>query len=445
MITVTSAGVPRVPGERRDPAHRLPLVGAGRVRARPSPPGSAGARLRSLLAAAASLAVLWAAGPTAALAASPPHTTLIAHTASTAATPSHGASSSSTAAPPSASGGTAAPDAGPLAATRAEADLAATIYSQVRPGIVLIEALQAGTGSGASQGSGQQEDQGTGFVIAGGDVVTADHVVAGASHIFITYSQGPAVPAKVVGEDPSDDLALLRVTPPSGVQPLALTLGRSSAAAPGDPVVIVGDPLGYVDTVTGGVISGVGGDSRDLSGEDGHLIHNVIQTDAMVAPGSSGSPVFDASGHVIGVVDATGGTGIGLAIPIDTLSHVLPQLKVGAAIVYPWIGVDVTTIDAVAAIVEGLPVNSGVLVTNVTTGGPADMAGLHAASFDNGGTYQSGTILVSANGQPLTSVAQLSREVDATGIGVPLNLGVWTKTGTKTITVWPAPWPNEAP
>lgn len=336
-------------------------------------------------------------------------------------------------------GGTAL--AGPAAASPAGAPTIERVYAQAKPAVVLIRTLVP-----AQDPSSQpQEELGAGFFIdRHGDILTADHVVAGAQQIFVTLSGGQTLKAHVVGEDAGDDLALIHVALPRrlAVTPLHLA---GAAAIPGEASIVVGNPFGYVDTVTAGIVSGVGGDTRNLTGLDGHLILGSIQTDASVDPGNSGGPLLGVHGQVLGIIDATGGSGIGLAIPSAVAVRVLPLLKQGAPVVYPWAGISAQAVDPVSAAVGGLPVDHGVIVTDVVPGSPAARAGLVASSFDPTGDYQSGTILVTVGGRPLLDLSQLVRAIEHAGIGGHLDVGAWSANGTRKLVLWPAAWPSEVP
>jgi S1-C subfamily serine protease len=315
------------------------------------------------------------------------------------------------------------------------------VYQAAKRAVVLIRVLVPAAGSGDQP----QEVLGSGFFVdAQGDILTADHVVQGAKRVFVTLYGGQTLRAHVDGEDQGDDLALVHVDLPRDAGVSALSL-RAAPPEPGEPVVVIGNPLGYVDTVTAGVVSGVGGDSRDLTGLDGHMIRGTVQTDAPVDSGNSGGPLLDAAGRVLGVIDALDGHAIGLAVPAGVVRGVLPKLEGGAPVVYPWIGIAGDAIDPVAAVAERLPVNRGVVVTDVTAGGPADRAGLQAASFDADGNYQSGSILVSVDGRPLTAVTQLVAAIERAGIGGRLELGVWSAKGVRPYVVTPRAWPGEEP
>src|SRR3954470_10481420 len=214
------------------------------------------------------------------------------------------------------------------------------IYDQDGPGVAFIQA------DGASG-----EATGSGFVLdKQGYILTNAHVVEGARSVQVSFNDtGDLIDAKIVGADPSTDLALIKVDPKATkLRPLAL--GDSDKAKVGDPVVAIGNPFGYSRTVTTGIVSAK---QRRIEAPNGFQIDNVIQTDAAINPGNSGGPLIDARGRVIGVNaqietgGASGGNiGIGFAIPIETVKDVIPQLRHNGTVQRAYLGVSTATIDA---------------------------------------------------------------------------------------------------
>ena len=242
------------------------------------------------------------------------------------------------------------------AAARSATDVSA-LYERVSTGVVSIE-----TRSGAGGGTG------SGFVIdTAGHIVTNQHVVDGAQTVRVRFSEGAPVSARIVGEDPSNDLALLKVD--GGDRKLTpLALGSSKALKVGQSAIAIGSPFRLEGTLTTGVVSAIG---RSIGGEGNYSIDNVVQTDAAINPGNSGGPLLDAAGRVIGVnaqIASTSGAndGVGFAIPVDTVKKVLPALKAGREIKPPYLGV--STGDATTG--------TGAQVAAVVDGGPAERAGL---------------------------------------------------------------------
>ena len=191
---------------------------------------------------------------------------------------------------------------------------------------VAVRRLPARTQENVSTGSGFVLDE-------KGDILTNAHVVASSLDVRVSFSDHRTVPARVIGKDPDTDLAVLSVNPEE-VDLHPLPLGDSTAVRVGDPTVAIGNPFGLERTLTTGVVSAL---QRRITAPSGFAIEDVIQTDAAINPGNSGGPLLDAAGRVIGVNSqiATGGegaagsVGIGFAVPVATVKHVLPELETG--------------------------------------------------------------------------------------------------------------------
>lgn len=216
---------------------------------------------------------------------------------------------------------------------------------------------------------------GSGVIIAAdGYALTNNHVVRDAGRVEGVLHDGSVVSAEVVGADPDTDLALLRL---AGKGHQAAALGDSDALRVGELSIAIGNPLGLQATVTVGVISAL---RRTLRGEGGRLIEDVIQTDAALNPGNSGGALVDANGAVVGVNTAIigGAQGLCFAVPANTAKFVVPELMRNGRVARGWFGIAGQTQELSRALVRrlGLAAESGVLVVAVTSGGPADAAGL---------------------------------------------------------------------
>jgi putative serine protease PepD len=255
---------------------------------------------------------------------------------------------------------------------------ASAVYASTASGVVDItsKGVTDSSQSNAPFGSPQRQDTtatGTGFVVDGkGNILTAAHVVDGASSITVTFQDGTTRKATLLGEDNATDVAVLSVDA-SGLTLHALTLGSSASLAVGDPVAAIGDPFAYQRSMSTGIVSGL---DRTISAPNGFTVAHAIQTDAAVNPGNSGGPVLDASGKVIGIVDqiATNGSsdtssGVGFAVPIDLVKSELASLEAGKSVSHAYLGV--STSDASAT-------TTGALVQSVASGGPAADAGLRS-------------------------------------------------------------------
>lgn len=229
-----------------------------------------------------------------------------------------------------------APIVSATASRRAQPVTAHEIYERDAPGVVFVSATGNGDGQSPSEflrgeGGGQGTSTGSGFEIDGdGRILTNWHVVENAVKVTVSVEHGKTVEARVIGEDPSSDLALLHI-PTDGIVPQPLTLGESRKALVGDPVLAIGNPFGLGRTLTTGVVSAV---ERQIQAPNGVKINNVLQTDAPINPGNSGGPLLNAAGEVIGINsqiltsgDRSGNIGIAFAIPIDTAKQDLSKLE----------------------------------------------------------------------------------------------------------------------
>ena len=221
---------------------------------------------------------------------------------------------------------------------------------------------------------------GSGFVFTpDGFMLTNIHVVEGATRIRATFADGTAYEARVVGNDPDTDLAVLRV---HATLLVAAALGDSSRLRAGQVVIAIGNPLGFASTVTSGVVSALG---RTMRSQSGRLIDAVIQTDAALNPGSSGGPLVDSRGNVVGVNTAViaGAQGICFAVPVNTAHVVIPQLIRDGRVRRGWIGVSGQTIQLSRRRVQlnHLSAPAAVLVTETIARGPADRAGIRSGDI----------------------------------------------------------------
>jgi S1-C subfamily serine protease len=306
----------------------------------------------------------------------------------------------------------------PVASLASEAMAPGEVYKKDAPGVVVITDTQTQVVPPTFFTPSQKERVGalgSGFVIdTRGDIVTNDHVVAGATGIRVGFSEGGSYPAKIVGTDPSTDIAVVRVNAPSAaLHPLAF--GNSSAIQVGDPVYAIGNPFGLDRTMTAGIVSALG---RDIEAPNGFTIPNAIQTDAAINHGNSGGPLLDRFGHVIGVdAQIQGGTvngniGIGFAIAGNAARSSAEQLIATGHAQHPWLGIQIEAIDpTVARAVRGLPAH-GVVVVRVVPNSPAARAGLKASTRQvtvNGvSTFSGGDSIVAVEGTKVTDTAQLA-------------------------------------
>jgi S1-C subfamily serine protease len=269
-----------------------------------------------------------------------------------------------------------------------------------------------------------------------GHIVTNYHVIEGADEILVTLADGQVYKAEVVGSDPTNDLAVLRVDSSVALPP-PLVLGDSSKLRVGQFVVAIGNPYGLQRTLTTGVVSALG---RVIeSPQTNEFIGEAIQTDAAINPGNSGGPMLGLSGHVIGInsqiISPSGASaGIGFAVSSNTVQRVVPKLIAVGYYPHPWLGIEPLSLSSstVATLRQyGVEVgaNSGVLVLEVTAGGPADQAGIHGGSqYLRMGRYQlpvGGDVIVALNGEPIQDLQGLTVYLEAnTTIGDTVELTV---------------------
>jgi S1-C subfamily serine protease len=225
-----------------------------------------------------------------------------------------------------------------------------------------------------------------------GHIVTNGHVVGNAKVVDVTFVDGNRYTAKVIASDPYNDIAVLQisqnVSQPQRQQLLSslkpLVLGNSSNMDVGDAVIAIGNPFGLSDTMTTGIISGIGR-SVPVSAGGGFSIPNVIQTDAPVNPGNSGGPLLNTGGEVIGmntaaILSSNTFSGIGFAIPSNTITKIVPILIEKGYYLHPYLGLTVGTLTSDLAENASLPVNlEGVFVNTITKNSPADKAGIHGS------------------------------------------------------------------
>jgi len=343
---------------------------------------------------------------------------------------------------------------GGAAARAAEGGLTAhDIYVRDAPGVVHVRSILRASASSSPFGTDQGgEATGTGFVIDGeGHILTNYHVVADASSVSVGFDDNRIVPARVLGTDATNDLALLDVEP-DGLKLVPLQLGDSSTAQVGDPVLAIGNPFGLDRTLTTGVVSAL---QREISAPNGFTIQHVIQTDAPINPGNSGGPLLDAAGRVIGINSQiiTGGSGngnvgIGFAVPINTAKKLLPQLKQSGSVVHAYLGITGATIDASMADLQ-LKVDTGVLVQTITSGGPAAKAGVHGGTIEsqlNGARIMlGGDVIQSFDGQRVDSMSDLTGQIAKHRPGDRIRLGILRSGDGKTVTVTLGTAPRVAP
>jgi S1-C subfamily serine protease len=259
-----------------------------------------------------------------------------------------------------------------------------------------------------------QRGAGSGSIIdSKGYILTNYHVVEGAQEITVTMFDGKRYPAVFVGADPDNDIAIIKIEPDRPLRPLKL--GDSDTLQVGQRVFAIGNPFGLNSTLTTGIISALG---RPLTTEEGRVIENVIQTDAPINPGNSGGPLLNTSGEMIGINTAIftpsgGNIGIGFAIPVNTAKDLIPDLIKYGKVRRPWLGIVGVPLWPDLARALRIPIEEGILVSEVIRGSPAHRAGIRGGSIpvEISGTiiYLGGDIIVEINDRKVTSMKEIKK------------------------------------
>jgi S1-C subfamily serine protease len=318
------------------------------------------------------------------------------------------------------------------------------VIDKVLPAVVSIDAKSTVPAEpslfGGSTGGGVQEDQGTGMIItANGEVVTNNHVIAGATSIRVTlYGKLTSLPATLIDTDPVNDIALLQITGATNLP--TVSYGDSQNVQVGDAVVAIGNALGLQagsPSVTQGIISATGRtvEAGDDTGTTTETLTNMFQTDAAINPGNSGGPLVDSSGRVIGMNTAVAASedgtseaqNIGFAIPSNKILQQLPSLRdrsIGSASQTSpgYLGVDIETLTSQLRSAYGFVPTEGAVVLSVVSGSPAASAGL-----------RQGDVITSFNGRAVTSADQLANAIQAEPPGRTVTIGFYRQQEQKTV------------
>jgi S1-C subfamily serine protease len=334
----------------------------------------------------------------------------------------------------------------------------AAIYRQYSPGVVTIISVLPGSGGGlfGGGGSGSEEALGSGFVVDGsGDVATNAHVVTSgqgadlkrASQVYVEFPDHNRVPAKIVGDDPNADVALLQI-PTAGLKLTPLPLGSSSDLIVGSPVAAIGSPFGEQQSLSVGVISAVNRSITSLTSFD---INNAIQTDAAINHGNSGGPLLNGKGQVIGInsqIKSTGGggEGVGFAVPVDTVRRSIKQLKQNGKVSYSYIGIKSVDLYPQLAKRLGIAAKTGALVASVEPGSPAEKAhikpGTSTISFEGDTRIpEGGDAIVAVDGKPVHGGTDLGNLISARDPNTKVQVTIVNGHSRRTVTVKLAPRP----
>jgi serine protease Do len=285
------------------------------------------------------------------------------------------------------------------------------VVSKVEPAVVAIN-VELVTYDIFNRPS-QVKGAGSGWIIdKDGYIVTNNHVVEGAESVTITLSDGRKFSAENVKTDSVTDLAVVQI---DAHNLPVIDIGDSSKLAIGDWVVAIGNALGMGISATSGIVSAVDV-SLDVSADE--TVHGLIQTDAAINPGNSGGPLVNTAGEVIGInsikIAQVGVEGMGYAISINEAMPIIRGLIDTGYIVRPWLGIGLTTVNSMIASFYNLGVDKGVLVTQVTSGSPADSAGLKA-----------GDVITAVDGKEVASAGDLVQLINSYKVGQEVEITFW--------------------
>ncbi|MBI4787357.1 MAG: trypsin-like peptidase domain-containing protein [Chloroflexi bacterium] len=330
-----------------------------------------------------------------------------------------------------------------------------SIYTQVSPSVVAIDVVEQGTATLPQ--SRLRQGLGSGFVWdTQGNIVTNNHVIADATQISVTFSDGTIVSAKVVGKDPDSDLAVIKADAPANLL-RPVQMADSAQVKVGQLAIAIGNPYGEQNTMTTGIISALGrtlpsgGGSGVLGGR--YSIPDVIQTDAPINPGNSGGALLNAQGQVIGVTaaiesDSGSSAGIGFAIPSSIVQRVIPALIKSGRYEHPYLGVSGATLTPTIAQALGLKSDlRGAVISSIVPNGPAEKAGLRGSARQTSASGASapvgGDVILAIESQTVKSfddiIAYLAR---ATQVNQTVTLTILRDGQQQTIKVTLAARPN---
>ena len=340
-----------------------------------------------------------------------------------------------------------------------------TIFKQVENSVVQITSKipLSGTAIPSNPRSQNSTALGSGFVYdKQGRIITNNHVVGDAKIVDVTFVDGNKYSAKVIGTDIYSDIAVLQIQNiTQGQRQKLLTvlkplvIGNSSKLEVGDPVLAIGNPFGLDNTLTTGIVSAIGRVLPAAAEAGGFSIPNVIQTDAPIAPGSSGGPLLDMQGQVVGMntagIPSIVGGGIAFAIPSDTITKIVPTLIEKGTYVHPFLGLKGATLTSdIAHNVTGLPAAAtnlrGIYVDTITKNGPADRAGIHGSNTDQYSKKHVGDIIVAVDKHPVKKIDDMISYIDQRkSVGDNLTLTVYRNGHTldlkPILTARPSPLP----
>jgi S1-C subfamily serine protease len=337
---------------------------------------------------------------------------------------------------------------------------AQSIFKNEGQGVVTIISLFGSGGLSDILNGGGGGGVGSGFVLNGdGEIATNAHVVTQgegkdsqkAREVYVEFADGNRVVAKIMGQDPNADVALLKIDP-KGLTLRPLPLGSSANVPVGSPVAAIGSPFGERQSLSVGVVSAIDRDIQSLNGD--FAIPGALQTDAAINPGNSGGPLVDAGGKVIGInqqikTNSGGGEGVGFAVPVDVVKRSLGALREGGEAKYAYLGVGSVPLFPQLVKRFDLSVDKGAWVQDVQPGTPADQAGIRGGKgetrFQIQSYAQGGDIITEVEGKKIEDANDLSSVVAQFQPGQEVDVKVHRGDDTKTIKVKLGERPLSAP
>lgn len=332
----------------------------------------------------------------------------------------------------------------------------AAIYERLSPGVITVisQFEGEGGGSGGLLGQGQEDNRarglGSGFVIdSQGFVATNAHVVTmgeqpplkRADSVWVEFGDGNRVPARIIGDDPNADVALLKLDP-EGLDLTPLKLGSTQGLRVGDPVAAIGSPFGERRSLSVGVISAIDRNIQSLNAQ--YSIGDALQTDAAINQGNSGGPLLDQKGEVIGInsqikSSSGGGEGVGFAVNVSTVKRSVEQLRTTGRVEYGYLGVSSAALYPQLAEFLDVDAESGAVVGRVEPGSPAEKAGIEPGDeeteFQGQPVTRGGDVIVAVNGRPLAQQVDLADAVSVERPGELVKLEVLRDGRRRTVEV----------
>ena len=313
------------------------------------------------------------------------------------------------------------------------------IFNASAPAVAKVETST----SSSAPFSFRQRGQGSAFLIDDeGHFLTNYHVVDGASRVVVILESGDRLRGDVLGSDAANDLAVIAVDADEVADIAPLVFADSDQVRPGQLAIALGSPFGLQGSITLGVVSGTG---RSLPSVTQRPILNMIQTDAAIFPGNSGGPLLNSGGLVIGIntaVASRGNESLGFAVPSNTAVQIIERLTAGTQVSRPWLGVSLLTLDSETAEDLGLPRSTGVLITDVVSGSPAENAGLVAGRTQQGLPSADADVIFGVDDAEVEDVNDLIAHFNGKSPGDEVTLKIHRQGRTVEIQVVLGDWPD---